>query len=312
MWACRWCDAGTHLILYGYHGSERAHRCSTYKDVQLLDSFTNETRRSLEAASAGAAVLLFRCENGPNLAGIYTYSRDGRQLAQHLPCVGLFRCYEHTFGWQDESLLAMSMAGDTLHVCSPSGCLQIISLDRPAAQTDQVCVSLASSCNGLAAVCIHGWRSEVVFVDLAKQHVTCRHALPGSMNVQVIDFSFLIAQCSRSVAISYDGHGVAAETRVISNTGTGLFVVHHACSPSWDLLGSFLAVLIPAGLSVYSITGDCLATVTLRPAAGNWRGAEMQWLPESSQLSIGEGLPSEGADPWWQHRLCSFLPDSAA
>ena len=284
MRACRWCPAGTHLILYGYYGWDGAHRCSTYNGFELLNTFTLASSCILLEVSPEAAVLHFACDE--RRPGIHIFARNGRQLAQHLPNRRLVPVHGCTSSWQDGSLLAISETGDTLYVCSPAGHLQAISLARPAAQARHF-LHGGSKYDALVAVCIIGQQSEVVLVDLAKQHVTCRHAL-RSVPIQAIDYvnSINLAQCSRGLAFCYNSLGKAAGTRVILNSGTELFVVPDACSPSWDLLGSFLAVKTPTGVSVYSFAGACLATVNGLPTAQPWALPQVHWLPESSELSV--------------------------
>ena len=136
----------------------------------------------LVAASAGASVLHFKraytCS--PDVKGtIRTVTRSGALLAEHSFDVPVAPCRTLTSGWEDDSLLVMARTGSTLYVCSADGRLLAISLGRAALPARELCTE-ASTCNGLATVCIIGQQSEVLIVDLAHQWVTHRHVLHGA------------------------------------------------------------------------------------------------------------------------------------
>ena len=163
-----------------------------------------------------------------------------------------------------------------------------------ALQSDDLLWYQATSCNELAAVCIidDSDESEVLIVDLAQQSVASRHDLSSPAILDIVSNSEAdrsqrsVAQSSSHLAISI-GMSVAhidqVHTTVLSITETGAgFELPGVWSPSWDLLGRFLAVATPAGVSVYSIAGSCLASLSGLPAGG--MESDVHWLPHSSEL----------------------------
>ena len=245
-----------------------------------------------------------RRANPSGQCSICSVAQDGTLLADHLVKTVSFPTFS---AWQDGSLLAVTKTGDTLYVCTAAGHLQAINLGRPAAQASQIATQV-SSCNGLAAVCIMGQQAEVLFVDLAKQQVTYRHGLPG---VAVMNdappgagIKYLeLAQSSCSLAIASGAENLRlmnmrqAQTRVLATrkedaSWVTKFVLLGGHSPSWDQLGRFLAVMTPAGMCVWSVSGISVAKFSQRPARNHY--FVLCWQPEGSEL-LWEGRDSSNS-----------------
>ena len=259
------------------------HRFSTYLGGQLLGTFTLPSEFHCDDICPGARVMHFMT----NASVVRTVTRDGTLLAEHHLGRPVFLGPDLTSGWQDGSMLAVARTGETLFVCSPAGSLSAISLGRPAMDTLEICPHL-SSCDALAAVCIIGLQSEVVFVDLSRQCVASRHALPIAAGVKCYEIcqgALELAQSRHSLALC-PCHGTdRAEARALSISGEELFVIPDACSLSWDQLGIFLAVAIAqARVCVYNLTGSCVISFSgLRPLERRL-GPLLQWQPGTTQL----------------------------
>ena len=82
------------------------------------------------------------------------------------------------------------------------------------------------------------------------------------------------------------------ETRVLANNTAGTvptyasFVIPNAYSPSWDMLGKYLAVTVdPGEVSVYDLAGSQLATINELPELYSEFGSPMmQWHPNGGEL----------------------------
>ena len=259
-------------------------RYSIYLNGQIVGRFMQPAYWLPVAAAAGASVLHFVDTPYPG-TGICTVTYDGTLLAHHSLATAFESCQTLTSGWQDGSLLVIAKTGDTLSVCSAGGQLQAISLDRPAAKPHEIHLRV-SSCGGMAAICIMGQQPEVLLVDLARQRVTQRHGLPGAAGWPS---HFQLAQGSRSLAVSSAHKQYMLEiqdvhTQVIPTAGSGAgFIIPGACSPCWDPLGRFLAVLTSTGVSVYSASGTHLAYMSGLPKCGLID--RLRWQPESSGLT---------------------------
>ena len=291
VWACRLCPAGTHLIVTSFQktlaDSTTVYRHCIYKDHQLVAMIMRPAGHRLMAASAGASVLFFVSDQESlrsNCGSIRTVRHDGTLLSEHrIDPISVPRRTDAYHMFQDGKFLALAASGVMLYVCSTDGSLQAISLDRSAVQPERFCIQ-ASSCNGLAAVCIMGQQSEVLFVNLAQKCVVHRHDLPSTAIKYARPGEDLdLAQTSCSLAIC---HRDSNETRVLATDGTSAgFVLPGALRPSWDLLGRFLAVVMLPGVCVYDAKGTCLASLSMPSAVPSAVGcAELHWQPDSSEL----------------------------
>ena len=284
MWARRWCPAGTHMILSCLErspDSSELYQVSTYLGDQLISSFVRPSY-CLVLAVAGGAVL--HCVQTGRVHGgqwcIRTVLCDGTLIAEHRASGAVDCCKMLT---SNGNLLAVASTGDMLFVCSADGHLQAISLGRPALQPGQNMIIIqVSSCKGLAAVCIIGEQPEVVFVDLAQQRVMHRHDLPEAADSNRVE----LAQSSCSLALCHHHFGVEPVIKVLATTETGpAWLLSGAWRPAWDVLGRFLAVLTPAGMSVYSASGPQVLACLTGLISGNLH-AHMYWLPDAGALML--------------------------
>ena len=255
----------------------RMYQQSIYKGPQLIATFMQPSSYILVAASAEASVLHFVHDNW---SSIRTVLRDGTLVAEHhVDPISLSRWTWKSKLNRDGSFLASAASGERLYVCSADGSLQAIGLGRPAVPANQICIR-ASNCDALAAVCIIGQQAEVLFVDLAQQRVMHRHDLPSTAIGHANwgeDLDLALSRCSLAFC-----HSESHETRVLASDGTGAgFVLPDAFSPSWDQLGTFLAVMTPAGVRVYTASGKPLASLSRLSAEAC---AELHWQPDSSEL----------------------------
>ena len=305
LWICRWCIGGTHLIVTSSDYPSGIYNFSTYQGVQLINTFMQSGQYQVAAASVGATVLHLADKQWPLAqCSIRTLLRDGTLLAEHCN-LAFSRGDIYESDWQGGSLLAIATSTETLYVCSPAGQLHTISLSRPAAQASQVCTQVSSH-GQLAVVCIIGVQAEVLVVDLAQQHVSHRHSLPGPEDSSFQCRELVIAQSSRSVALSNfqhlvtgdEGRRVGENTIVLATSGSdaGCLVLPGASSLSWDLLGRFLALQTLSSLRVYDMAGTCLATCPRLPALLEY--SRVQWHSETSELmwmglwTSSRGIPS--------------------
>ena len=99
-----------------------------------------------------------------------------------------------------------------------------------------------------------------------------------------------------------------AHTRVMANDGQEAgFVVHGACSPAWDVLGRFLAVVTAPGLSVYSASGICVASLSGLPSLSFalpmiFEPVTLEWLAERGGLMVVADACNTG-----RHELSRYL-----
>ena len=267
----------------------RSFGVSTYLGIQLLGTFYPTYSSSFVAATAGATVLYFRgwCPSLSAIAG------NGRLLGRHHFNVELKLCQTLTSDGPDGSLLAVAVTGTSLYICSPDGQLQAVCLERPAAPARQLDIQI-SNCDGLAAVCFLGLQPEVLLVNLARQCVTHRHSLSAAA-VDYSTTSFVgaaLARGSCNLALCHAQPNGRLGTRVVAmseahgDSGSHglLFVLAGAWSPSWDMLGRYLAVAGRQGrVSVYNASGMRVASLRPCPEPGMMM-RHVQWQHESSGL----------------------------
>ena len=287
---CRWCSGQTHLILkHGQRGPDSTllrHYSTTYAGVQLLGTFTLDSKWHLVAAARTSALYLmaWAADHPYRQCTLRTMTRDGALLKEHVFGDALDAGKALTSGWQNGSLLAVARTSSTFYVCSPGGHLQAISLARPAMPMGLLHHDI-STCNQLAAICVNGQQAELLLVDLAQRRMLYWHSLHGLPSHGQASGSVVLALSSRNLAVwSHADELSRSSVSVLSTTLASSFVLP-ASRPSWDLLGKFLAVIErQVWLSVYAASGALHQTILLPHSLPGTEVGLFQWHSERSEV----------------------------
>ena len=287
MLGCRWCQAGTHLVVATREPGKAAYplRISTFQGTQLLGSFTLGGDCWFMAVSAGACSIFFELDyddvNIPTASSVLATTLDGTVTARH----DMVPCWHWRLSGDSSSLLGVSGTDEALYVCPAAAGMQTIGLGRAASEPPRKDSDFrVSSRDGLAIVaCPYGPHPELLFVDLAGLRVVHRQALPP----QCLD----IAQGSRSAALwtsCTSGQTTIVATSTGAEAGRQLFVVPGGeleCV-AWDALGRHLAVASTDRVTVYDgLSGAALASWSTSAAAElRLQLSSVRWLPGSAGL----------------------------